>query len=45
MLDEEISKNAKLTIIGHITKMESGYNLIGHGDTSIPITSQGWSHI
>ena len=42
---EEISKNAKLTIIGHITKKESGYNLIGHGDTSIPITSQGWSHI
>lgn len=42
---EEISKNTKLTIIGHITKKESGYNLIGHGDTSIPITSQGWSHI
>ena len=42
---EEISKNVKLTIIGHITKKESGYNLIGHGDTSIPITSQGWSHI
>ena len=42
---EEISKNAKLTIIGHIIKKESGYNLIGHGDTSIPITSQGWSHI
>ena len=42
---EEISKNANLTIIGHITKKESGYNLIGHGDTSIPITSQGWTHI
>ena len=42
---EEISKNTKLTIIGHITKKESGYNLIGHGDTSIPITSQGWNHI
>ena len=42
---EEISKNTKLTIIGHITKKGSGYNLIGHGDTSIPITSQGWSHI
>ena len=42
---EEISKNAKLTIIGHITKKESGFNLIGHGDTSIPIISQGWSHI
>tara|TARA_Y100001978_G_C23664155_1_gene420266 strand:- start:117 stop:1148 length:1032 start_codon:yes stop_codon:yes gene_type:complete len=42
---EEISKNAKLTIIGHITNKESGYNLIGHGDTSIPITSQGWNHI
>ena len=42
---ELVSKNTALSIIGHITKKESGYNLIGHGDTSIPITAQGWSHL
>lgn len=42
---ELVSKNTALSIIGHITKKESGYNLIGHGDTSIPITAQGWNHI
>ena len=42
---ELVSKNTALTIIGHITKKEGGYNLIGHGDTSIPITAQGWNHL
>ena len=42
---ELVSKNTALSIIGHITKKEGGYNLIGHGDTSIPITAQGWNHL
>jgi len=41
---EKIAQNPNLSIIGHISKKESGLNLISNGETSTPLKAQGWDH-
>lgn len=41
---KKIQGNPDLTIVGHITKMEAGVNLISNGDVSTPLKAQGWNH-
>ena len=31
-----------ISIIGHITEKEAGYNMIARGENLIPLTAQGW---
>jgi len=39
---EAIRATDGISIIGHITDKESGYNMIGRGENLIPLTAQGW---
>ena len=41
---EKIAQNPNLSIIGHISKKESGLSLISNGETSTPLKAQGWDH-
>lgn len=38
----KIKNNPDISVIGHITKKDSGYNLITKGGSQHPITAQGW---
>jgi thiamine-monophosphate kinase len=38
----KIKANPDITIIGHITHVKDGVNLITKGGTSHPLTAQGW---
>ena len=39
---EKVKKSLDLTVIGHITDLKKGMNLITKANQKIPITSQGW---
>jgi len=39
---EKIKNNPDITVIGHITNKNSGYNLISKSGTQHPLTAQGW---
>ncbi|MEO1010352.1 MAG: thiamine-phosphate kinase [Bacteroidota bacterium] len=40
---DKIKGNPNLTIIGHMTHVSQGANLITRGGSQIPLTAQGWS--
>ena len=40
---EKIKGNPNLTIIGHMTALQDGMNLITRANTSIPIVARGWN--
>lgn len=40
---DKIKGNPDLTVIGHITTLESGTNLISSGGSVIPLKAQGWN--
>ena len=39
---EKIKNNPDITVIGHVTDKNSGYNLITKNNSQYPITAQGW---
>ncbi len=41
---EKIKKDPDFTIIGHITDVADGTNLITTGGSAIPLQAQGWNH-
>ena len=41
----KIKANPDITIIGHLTHIKEGVNLISKGGTSIPLTAQGWDSL
>ena len=40
---EKIKGNPNLTVIGHMTDVSHGANLVARGGAQIPLTAQGWS--
>ena len=42
---DKIKGNPHLTVIGHITEIERGNNMIANGGTSVELKAQGWNHL
>ncbi len=40
---EKVKGNPHISVIGHTTHQDAGYNLISPSGTSTPITAQGWN--